>query len=98
MRHALEQIVGIGAVVIRKGDHVRAEPRQAGVASAGEPSFRMDMVDLERAVALDELREPVVVVLVDEHDPKRWVSLAFQRSQQPLRLGRAIDRGDHEIE
>jgi hypothetical protein len=26
------------------------------------------------------------------------VRLALQRSQQPLRLGCAIDRGDHEIE
>ena len=58
----------------------------------------MDVVDLERAVALDELHEPVVVVLVDEHDPKRRVRLALQRSQQPLQLGCAIDRGDHEIE
>jgi hypothetical protein len=64
----------------------------------GKASFRMDVVDLERAVALDDLREPVVVVLVDEHDPKRRMRLALQRSQQPLRLGCAIDCGDHEIE
>jgi len=49
-------------------------------------------------VAAKEIREPVVLVLVDQNDPKRAMRLALQRTQQPLQLGCAIDRGDHEIE
>src|SRR5438034_723748 len=76
MCDTLEQVVGIRAIVVREGDDVRAEPRQAGVPGAGEPPFRVDVLDLERRVAADELREPLVVVLVDQHDPERGMRLS----------------------
>lgn len=72
--------------------------RQPGIARAREPPLRVDVLDLERRVAKDELSEPVVAVLVDEHDPKGAMRLALQRSQEAFNLLRAIDRGDHEIE
>ena len=49
-------------------------------------------------MAADDLVEPVVLVLVDEQDPKRRVRLTLERLEQPLQLVRAVDRGDDEIE
>jgi hypothetical protein len=46
----------------------------------------------------EERLEPVVVVLVDEEDSKRGVSLPFQRLEQKPDLVHSIDSREDEVE
>ncbi len=95
---ALEQVVRIRTVVVREGDEIGMHACQPGVARVGEAAGRTDVLEIERGMSAQDLIEPAILVLVDDHDPKPAMRLALERLEQPFRLLDAIDRGHHEIE
>ena len=79
MGDPLEEVVRIHAVIVRERDEVRANLREGRVSSTREAPDGAEMLHLERWVVSDHLLEPVVLVLVDDHDAETAVRLATQR-------------------
>jgi glycosyltransferase involved in cell wall biosynthesis len=94
----LEQFGREDAVIIGEGDEVRLDVRKRDVSGAREPALGAQASQFERAVAFQRRCEPVVRVLVDEHNPEGAVCLPFEGGEQPLQLLDTVDRGDHEVE
>ncbi len=92
-----EEILVVGAVVVRKRDDVGGHVGETGIAGAREPGLGSKMQNVE-AGCFDHLVQPVVRVLVDEDQPKEMMRLELERREEALELLHASDRRDDEVE
>ena len=80
-----------------KATSVRAQMRESGVPRAREARRGGEPKDVELGMPLEQRRQPLVRVLVDDDDAEPSVRLPAQRVQQSRRLGGAADGADDEV-
>jgi hypothetical protein len=98
LRDALEEIVGVTAVVVREGDDVGVDLTERLVSRAREPTRRAQAKELELFVLPHDRLDAVVAVLVDDEYAKVLERLSLERREQPVELVDAVDRRDDQIE
>ena len=97
-RDTLEEIRGVSAVVVGKGNEVRLEALERDVAGAGEAPRGAQVECLDVRVGREERADAVVGVLVDDDEPERPVRLRRERAEEVLQRSGAVDRRDDEVE
>ena len=94
----LEQLGVVRAVIVREGDELSAQAAQRGIAGARKAGRRAQRDDLERTGAVEQRRESVVEVLVDEEHAEAPVCLSLEGGEQAFRLGHTADGCHNEVE
>ena len=98
VRDALEQIVGIDAVVVRKRDQIGLHLGKRAIARTRKATTGTQPDHVELRVPAEDALESVVLVLIHDQHTKIAVRLTFERSQQPIELVDPVDRRDDQIE
>jgi glycosyltransferase involved in cell wall biosynthesis len=96
-RDAFEQVAGVDAVVIGKGDDVCRELRERRVPGTREAAFGLHVDDVKHPIR-QYPAQPIVLVLVDDDHAKRAMGLALQRVQKGPDLVHSVDGRHDEVE
>ena len=97
-RHdAFEEPRRVDAVVVGEGDQIRVDVRKARVARTRQTTPGACVHELE-APSVSDLRDPLVLVLVDDDDAQRPVALLLDRVEEAAELVRSTHRRDDEVE
>src|SRR5664280_2408099 len=96
LRHGLQKLVWIPAVVVRKCDHVSFSSPQTDVTRAGKSPLRTKMMDLDCWVFLKCRQQAVVRILINQDDFKVFIGLPLQTTEQSLQFLHAVQSGHNE--
>ena len=95
---ALEEVVGVTAVVVREGDDVGADLTERRVSRARQAARGAQPHEVEPPVLPHDRFDAVVAVLVDDENAKVAETLLLERREQSVELVDAVDRRDDQIE